>query len=159
MKKATKKPGNHKYGPHTITAATKLAKKGCTNEGISDYLGIALDTFYTWRKKYPEFDEAISDARLGDLDKVEAAVMRRALGFSYDETTTETMVINGTEVGEKKVRVTNKTIAPSETAQKYILSNRRKSRWAEKIEAEVTGGISIEIGLPDSLKTGSGEES
>ena len=150
-RKRTKKPGNHKYGPHMVKAAVKLAAKGCTNEEISESIGVALDTFYNWRKRYPELDESISDARLGDLDEIEAAMAKKAKGYQYDEVTTETLIVNGAEVGEKKVRVTKKTVTPSESAGKYLLNNRRRARWSEKIEAEVSGGLSIEIGLPESL--------
>jgi len=159
MKKATKKqgkPGPKKYGPHMVKAAARLAGKGCSNEKISEGLKVTVDTFYRWRREHPEFDEAISDARLGDLDEIEAALFKRARGYSYEEVTTEYTVPAGCDpedvkAQEKKIKVTKKQMAPSESAHKFILSNRRKARWSEKIEAEVSGGLSIEIGLPESL--------
>jgi len=151
--KKSKKRGPKKWGPEVITRAALLAEEGFTNEQIAKALGICLDTFYVWKREHVEFAYAIQDARLPSLDEVEAALYRRALGYEYEEVTTETTVVNGTEVGEKKVKVTKKQMAPSETAQKFILPNRRKARWAEKIEAEVSGGLTIEVTLPPELRS------
>jgi hypothetical protein len=132
-----------------VKAAVKLAKKGCSNNKISENLKITVDTYYRWRREYPEFDEAIADARLGDLDDIEQSMGQLARGYEYQEESVEIVDDGGRKVVKKKV--SKKQAPPNLGAQKFILSNRRKARWAEKIEAEVTGGISIEIGLPEVL--------
>jgi len=154
MKKATKKlgkPGPKKYGPKFLRLAEKLASRGALDKEIYESIGISADTFYIWKRNHPEFEYAIQDARLPSLNDIEAAMYKRAMGYEYEEVTTETTVVGDTTLPEKKTKVAKKQVAPSETAQKFILSNRRRARWSEKIEAEVTGGLSIEIGLPESL--------
>jgi hypothetical protein len=140
-----------------IKAAVKLAKKGCSNNKISEGLKVTVDTYYRWRREYPEFDEAIADARLGDLDEIEQSMGQIARGYEYQEESVEIVDDGGRKVIKKKI--SKKQAPPNLGAQKFILSNRRRARWSEKIEAEVSGGLSIEIGLPESLGGSAAEES
>ena len=39
------------------------ARDGLTNEQIADNLGINQDTLYTYKKKYPEFSEALKKGK------------------------------------------------------------------------------------------------
>ena len=57
--------------------------------------------------------------------QVENALLKRALGYQYDEITYED--------GEKIKRVT-KQVAPDTTAQIFWLKNRRPSKWKDKQE-------------------------
>ena len=56
------------------------ARDGLTNEQIADNLGINQDTLYTYKKKYPEFSEALKKGKEVVDFEVENALLKNALG-------------------------------------------------------------------------------
>ena len=60
-----------------------------SNEQIAHNIGINQDTLYTWIKKYPEFSEALSRGKEVVDIEVENALLKRAKGYDYIETTSE----------------------------------------------------------------------
>ena len=52
------------------------ARDGLTNERIADNLGINQDTLYTYKKKYPEFSEALKKGKFEKLHKLQALKKR-----------------------------------------------------------------------------------
>ena len=67
-------------------------------------------------------------AEIVDIE-VENALLKRALGYEYDEVTVEQ-----SEDGFKR-RVTTKQVLPDTTAQIFWLKNRRPDKWRDKPEA------------------------
>lgn len=55
------------------------ARDGLTNEQIADNLGINQDTLYTYKKKYPEFSEALKKGKEVVDFEVENALLKNAL--------------------------------------------------------------------------------
>lgn len=55
------------------------AREGLTNEQIADNLGINQDTFYTYKKKYSEFSEALKKGKEIVDFEVENALLKSAL--------------------------------------------------------------------------------
>ena len=65
------------------------ARDGLTYDQIAkDKLKISTSTFCVWRHKYQEFEEALK--RNGEIvdREVENALIKRALGYEYEETKT-----------------------------------------------------------------------
>ena len=106
------------------------SRNGLTQQQIADNLGINIDTLINYKKKYPEFSEALKKGKEVIDIEVENALLKRALGYNYEEITYE----NGVETK----RVT-KQVAPDTTAQIFWLKNRRKQQWRDKVEYENTG--------------------
>ena len=110
------------------------ARDGLTDEQISNNLGIHIATFYDYKKKYSEFSESLKKGKEIVDYEVENALLKRALGYEYDEITYEC----GEEV--KRVR---KQVAPDTTAQIFWLKNRKPAQWREKQVVETNSTVEV----------------
>ncbi|MGL4644670.1 MAG: transposase [Vagococcus fluvialis] len=61
------------------------ARDGLVNEDIAKMIGINPDTLYTWINKYPEISESLKRGKEVVDRQVENALLRRAIGYSYEE--------------------------------------------------------------------------
>jgi|SRR5690606_32388431 len=108
------------------------ARNGLTDEQIAENIGIRRETLYDWKNKFPNISNALKKGKeVVDL-QVENALLKRALGYQYDEVTYEH--------GEEVKRVT-KEVHPDTTAQIFWLKNRRPDKWRDKQEIEHSGGM------------------
>ena len=108
------------------------ARDGLTDEQIYNNLGISKDTFYKYIKQYTDFSDALKKGKEIVDYEVENALLKRALGYEYDEITYEC----GEEV--KRVR---KQVAPDTTAQIFWLKNRKPEQWREKQVIESSNAV------------------
>lgn len=117
------------------------AQDGLTNNDIAYNIGINPDTLYTWIKKYPEFSEALKVNKEVADRRVENALYKSAIGFTYEE---ETVTNQGEVVTVKKYS------KPNTTAQIFWLKN-RKQEWSDRQEIEHTGTVVFanEDNIPD----------
>ena len=104
-----------------------MARNGLTQQQIADNLGINVDTLIEYKKKYTDFSEALKKGKEVVDIEVENALLKRALGYKYDEVTYE----NGVETK----RVT-KEVQPDTTAQIFWLKNRKPNNWKDKVETD-----------------------
>ena len=104
-----------------------MARDGLTQQQIADNLGINVDTLIEYKKKYTDFSEALKKGKEVVDIEVENALLKRALGYKYDEVTYE----NGVETK----RVT-KEVQPDTTAQIFWLKNRKPNNWKDRIETD-----------------------
>ena len=66
-----------------------LAREGLTDEQIAHNMGICRDTLIQWKKKYSDISDTLKKGKeVVDL-QVENALLKRALGYRYDEITME----------------------------------------------------------------------
>lgn len=105
------------------------AREGLTDEQIAHNMGCSRSTLADWRVKYPDISDALKRGKDVIDFEVENALLKRALGYSYDE-----IMIEDSDDGHKH-RVTKKFIPPDVTAQIYWLKNRKPDRWRDKPEA------------------------
>ena len=94
--------------PDGITRLEAWARDGLTDEQLAAKIGITAATLYDWKNKYPEISEALKRGKEIVDRQVENALLKRALGYRYDEVTLE----NGVET-----RRVTKEVAPDLTAQ------------------------------------------
>ena len=118
------------------------ARDGLIDEQIAHNMGITTKTLYEWKNKYGEISEALKKGKEVIDRQVENALLKRALGYAYDEITYE----NGVETK----RVT-KEVAPDTTAQIFWLKNRKPAEWRDKIEQQQTVTIQDD-GFLEALK-------
>ena len=118
------------------------ARDGLIDEQIAHNMGITTKTLYEWKKKYGEISEALKKGKEVIDRQVENALLKRALGYTYDETTYED--------GVETKRVT-KEVAPDTTAQIFWLKNRKPAEWRDKIEQQQTVTIQDD-GFLEALK-------
>ena len=116
--------------PDGLLLLQSWARDGLTDEQIAGNCGISLSTYYAWKKAYPEISEAIKKGKEVVDVEVENALLKRAIGYTYNET----MVEDGPD-GVKK-RITRKQVLPDVTAQIFWLKNRRPEVWRDKVQAE-----------------------
>ena len=103
------------------------ARDGLTDEQIAKNIGIATSTFYEWKKKEIEFSEALKKGKEVIDFEVENALLKRALGYEYEEETYEYGILT------KKVK---KQVAPDTTAQIFWLKNRKPNNWKDRVETD-----------------------
>lgn len=125
-----------KYDSHVqpkLNRVESWARDGLTNEQIAHNLGINVATLYEYQKQYAEFSEALKNGK-DDIDiLVENALLKRALGYQYEEVTKELM-----EGGEMKVtKKVTKEVQPDTTAQIFWLKNRRPKSWRDKQDIDL----------------------
>ena len=129
--------------PDGLTTVQGFARDGLTDEQIASKMGISLSTYYEWQNKYPELSDAIKKGKAPVDIEVENALLKRALGYDYEEVVTEIEEIpawkgpDGQQIirQKKHVRKITKHQPGEVAAQIFWLKNRRPGRWREKIEA------------------------
>lgn len=111
-----------------LTLLTAWARDGLTDEQISTNMGISRTTFYEWKNKYVDISNSIKKGKEVVDIEVENALLKRALGYKYDEVIKE---LRDGELVETK-RIT-KEVLPDTIAQIYWLKNRKPDKWREKV--------------------------
>lgn len=152
--KKTKGPGKYQQWitEEGLIKIEGWARDGLTDEQIAHNIGIQRTTLYDWKNKYPDISDTLKKGKEVIDRQVENALLKRALGYDFDEQTFETVTIyrtekrieNGEEV-EIKIpetkeimtkRVT-KQVSPDTTAQIFWLKNRKPKDWRDKTEVAV----------------------
>lgn len=106
-------------------------------------MGIGYSTLQTWKNKYQEIRDTLKRGKEVIDRQVENALLKRALGYQYDEVTRE-MVEDGS--GRLMVtKVVTKEVQPDVTAQIFWLKNRKPSEWRDKQQVEHSGEITNTI--------------
>ncbi|MEI2338910.1 helix-turn-helix domain-containing protein [Priestia megaterium] len=122
------------------------ARDGLTDEQIAHNVGISRSTLNDWKKKYPDISDALKKGKeVVDL-QVENALLKRALGYAYEEVTEESQ---WNEKAKRYELVVTKRVkkrqAPDTTAQIFWLKNRRPDKWRDKQDFEHTGDMDLNI--------------
>lgn len=118
------------------------ARNGLTDEQIATNMGICTATFYTWKAKHSEISEALKKGKEVVDIQVENALLKRALGYKYTETTKEAKWNPKTEQFELIVTKTvEKEVMADTTAQIFWLKNRRPRDWRDKKDVALEGEV------------------
>lgn len=112
------------------------ARDGLTDKQVAHNMNIAESTLHEWKKKYSVLSESLKRGKEVVDRQVENALLKRALGYEFKETTQEL-----TEDGMRVTKVITKQQAPDTTAQIFWLKNRKPHEWRDKQETEITGHI------------------
>ena len=117
--------------PEGLLKIEGWARDGLTDEQIATNIGIAYSTLRDWRDKYPALSAALKKGKEVVDRQVENALLQRALGYEYTETTREYIP----ELGEVHVtKKVTKQVVPDTTAQIFWLKNRKPQEWRDKQE-------------------------
>lgn len=126
--------------PEGLTLLEGWARDGLTDEQLSTNMGIGTRTLYEWKEKYPQISQAIKKGKEVVDYQVENALLKRALGYDYQEEKVEISEKDG-----KKVTQTIKHVPADTTAQIYWLKNRRPDKWRDKPENKDSGEEGVQI--------------
>ena len=136
--------------PEGLLKIEGWARDGLTEEQIAHNMGISRETLNQWKKQFSDISDTLKRGKEVIDRQVENALLKRALGYEYEE------VSEMYELGiltERKV--TKKQVVPDTTAQIFWLKNRKPADWRDKPEGETEqGGITIvnNIPRPDNSK-------
>ena len=114
------------------------ARDGLTDKQIAENIGVAYSTFRDWIKRFPALSAPLKRGKEVIDRQVENALLKRALGYEYVETTKEL-----TDLGLTVTKQVTKQVAPDTTAQIFWLKNRKPQEWCDKKETEVTGNLNV----------------
>jgi hypothetical protein len=114
------------------------ARDGLTDDQIADNIGINRTTLYAWENRFPDIRDALKRGKEVVDRQVENALLKRALGYEYDEVTHEPDKDTGQLVVSKVVR---KQVIPDTTAQIFWLKNRKPDEFRDKRDVELSGNV------------------
>lgn len=121
--------------PEGLLKVEGWARDGLTDEQIAANIGIRAGTLYDWKNRFPDFSEALKKGKEVVDRQVENALLKRALGYTYKETTREPVL--NPDTGKVELTITKtvtKQVAPDTTAQIFWLKNRKPETWRDKRE-------------------------
>lgn len=122
--------------PH-IEQIKKAVEAGATVEEIAKAFGIAVSTLHKYKSEKKELKDAFARGRAEVVFDIKAALLKKALGFEYEE---EKRVGRKDKDGENIILVEKykKYSAPSETAAAMLLRNYDENwRDNDKASAEI----------------------
>lgn len=134
--------GKYEYWitPEGLLKIEGWARDGLTDEQIAENAGINPATLYVWKKKYPEISETLKRGKEVVDRQVENALLKRALGYEYEEVKEK---FEGNVMTERTV--TKKEVVPDVTAQIFWLKNRKREAWADRQNVEISQPIDDSI--------------
>lgn len=103
------------------------ARQGLTDEQISKNMSISYSTFREWKKKYSALSAALKKGKAPVDFEVENALLKRALGFEYEETETIIEEVDGKQ--KKRIKKIKKVALPETSAAIFWLKNRKPEQW------------------------------
>lgn len=113
--------------PEGLLKIEGWARDGLTDEQIAKNIGISRSTLNVWKDRYSDISDALKKGKDIIDRQVENALLKRALGYEYEE------VKEKFEDGVITERtVTKKEVAPDTTAQIFWLKNRKPDKWRDK---------------------------
>lgn len=135
--------------PEGLLKLEGWARDGLTEKQIAHNIGISEQTLNVWKNKYTSLSESLKKGKEVVDRQVENALLKRALGYSYIETTKGLV---GTKMVVTKEVV--KEVQPDTTAQIFWLKNRRPDIWRDRKDLEAK----VDINQSDPFKEMTKEE-
>ena len=138
---ARKPPEEHKpdgrptkYKSEYVELVHNLTLLGMLDAELAKALDIGETTLNVWKRKYPEFRQAIKSGRAEADGKIIASLHKRGLGYDIQE---DRVTPRG-DVVKCKVHI------PGDVrAMQFILKNRQKTYWRDKHEVHNTGDVTL----------------
>lgn len=128
--------------PEGLLKMEGWARDGLIDEQIAQNIGIRAATLYEWKKRFPEISEALKRGKEVIDRQVENALLKRALGYEYEEIKEK---FEGGVLTERTV--TKKEVVADTTAQIFWLKNRKPDTWRDKPEWAQKGDTSLFEGI------------
>lgn len=114
---------------HNLCLIEKWARDGLTEAQISKNLGVSRNTLNDYKNRYPDLLNAIKRGKQACITEIENALVKRALGFEYEEVKTY-MKDDGGKV-TKYTEKTRKYQPPDVGACAILLKNKDRGNWAD----------------------------
>lgn len=136
------------------------ARDGLTDVQIADNLGISKTTFYKFKNEHSELSELLKKGKEIIDYQVENALLKRALGYEYNEITQESYFDEKEQKEKMKVtKIVTKQVVADTTAQIYWLNNRKPKQWRNKQDIDVSNnGISLAEAIQKAYEGKAGDK-
>ena len=132
--------------PEGLLKIEGWARDGLIDEQIAQNIGIRAATLYEWKKRFPEISEALKRGKEVVDRQVENALLKRAVGYEYEEVKEK---FEGGILTERTV--TKKEVVADTTAQIFWLKNRKPDTWRDKPEGTQKGDTSLFEGIVETV--------
>jgi hypothetical protein len=121
--------------------AEGYARNGLSDKQIMHNLGIGKTAFYDYINIFPDFANAIKRGRTPVDIQVENAMLKRALGYEYEEKTSEveifTDALGNANTRPVAIKTTKKHMPADVGAGAFWLKNRKSSVWKDRHQVEL----------------------
>ena len=130
--------GKYEYWltPEGLLKLEGWARDGLTDEQIAVNIGISRSTLNAWKDKYSDISDTLKRGKDVVDRRVENALLKRALGYEYEEVKEK---FEGNVMTERTVA--KKEVIPDVTAQIFWLKNRKPDKWRDKPDYEDTSAL------------------
>lgn len=117
---------------------------GCAISEVAKIFGVDRGTVYDWMRKYPEFESVINELRNSIDDKVENALLKAALGYTYEE---KKLIKDGTSKDAEVIQaqIVQRYKPADANAARFWLINRKGIAWKEKQAVEAQTNLTITV--------------
>lgn len=128
--------------PEGLLKIEGWARDGLVDKQIAANIGVSERTFTDWKSKYSAISSALKKGKEVVDRQVENALLKRALGYEYEEVKEK---FEGGVLTERTV--TKKEVVADTTAQIFWLKNRKPDTWRDKPEGTQKGDTSLFEGI------------
>lgn len=108
------------------------ARDGLIDEQIAKNLGVAYSTFRNYKNKHLALSASLKKGKEVVDFEVENALLKRALGYKYNEITQEPVDVGEGVTVLQTTKIVTKQVAPDTTAQIFWLKNRKPDKWRDR---------------------------
>lgn len=133
-----------KYGKKIVEQIVGLVKSDTyTIAEICRQTGISLRTYFKWIAEYPEFAQAVEDAKAERMQffvqEAKKSLLKKIRGYEATETAVTTIPDKDGNPKIKEQKTNKKHIQPDTAAIIFTLTNGDPEHWKNKQSTEVTG--------------------
>ena len=122
----------------------RIAEVVCEEGGLSlrqlgKVLAVNVNTILRWKKKYPEFGDAVDrGCQAYDKSTAKDSLQKRLLGYFYNETTSTLVTNPETKISEMTVsKIVKKHMPADVQALTLFLINRDSENWKYRQQVDV----------------------
>ena len=130
------------YRPEFANITRRLLKFGLTKYEIARDFGVDSIVLLKWAADHPDFADALTVDTDSAVDRVEAALIEKAVGYKWKEQVKSKKIDeDGNEIEE--VTFIEKQLPPDNSAMFFLLKNRRSHKWKDKHEVTFNHNVTM----------------
>jgi hypothetical protein len=137
-----RRPGRPtKFLPEYAKQAYHLALLGATDADLARAFAVQLSTVALWKRRHPDFSDALKRGKDEADSNVAKSLYRRALGYSHPAVKIITVARGANQGSEVEEVPYMERYPPDTVAAIFWLKNRRPDLWRDKRDVEHSGEI------------------